>query len=1249
MTRTLRWPTILAALLLWGTVSRAQEPGAAALSPQPPTDYFTRRLAQLEQRLAGEVDSPRAAATLYELAEIEPELPNLASLASTLGDLAGNRRALPDVRALARWTLVKVDVDRGRVPQARAQLSRLGFLDAGWLVGGFDNDGGNGQDAVYPPESLPIDLRASYAGKDRQVSWRPVPPLGLDGHVPVGNVVRPRASSTTYFLTQLDSAAVQQAVFHLGASGASKLWVNGELAFTDPDDHPARFDQHAVEVALQRGENVVLFKVSTLAETPSFFLRVTQPNGSPLPRLKATAPAAGQPVTISAPSRTASDEKLTRVADVTAQLEKLVEAHPDDGAIRSDYAMVLVGRRPFDTKSQLARREQRKAAELLGTNARAWLELAGLIQDDPNRQREALEKALAADPRFAPARTWLGLYDERLGFSQRARAELMRAAQDDPGYAPAASALEEALEGLGLDGQANHLASTLAGEFPTTPRAVLGAARADESLGRTAEAIDRYRVELALRWDDEQARRAIASLEAQRGNVAGAESELRTALSLHPTSIGTGLRLAHLYSANEEGARAVEVYDRLAALAPDDAQVFEARGRHELKVGRTAHAQADFAKALALRPQNPALRELVRALEPRDEDYAQPYLLDPVKLAQAEKDRPAGPDDDAVVLANVTVVRVYPNGLSSRVVQQVVRVVDDHGVDQERFQSVGYTPGEQEIKVLRARIIKPDGTVIDAKDENDRRVTDSWAGEYFDRRELDVWFPNLAPGDVVEWTYRLDDVSQENQYANYFGDLVYLRGSHARRDVDYVLIAPKDRKFYTNEPALAGVRRTVTDGADATRVWRWEARDVPKIDPEPKMPGWADVAAYLHVSTFQDWNQVARFWWGLVHDQLEVTPEVAKAADDAVQGIPARDVAGRVRAIYDFVVTQTRYVGLEFGIHGFKPYKVDQILARGFGDCKDKASLMYAMLHHLGIRSELVLLRMHFLGSIGQEPASLAVFNHAILYVPALHRFLDGTAAFSGSTELPQVDQGAQVLVVDPDSKTGGRFFTTPFSRPEDNLTTTTATITLAQDGSARLSGTSHIVGQRAQAFRRYYESPDDRRQRFEQGFSQSYPGVEAVSFTLTDPKDIERPVDTSYVLRVPALGHPSGDVLVFSPFGEPSHFVQRFATLSTRKFPVDLGTPWRNQFDYTIALPKGMSAADKPSVLTEKTLFGSFLYETRVTPAGLKVTGYTELSATSVSPAQYQAFRSFLGDLDRTISHRLRLKPLAAQAQAKR
>ena len=99
----------------------------------------------------------------------------------------------------------------------------------------------------------------------------------------------------------------------------------------------------------------------------------------------------------------------------------------------------------------------------------------------------------------------------------------------------------------------------------------------------------------------------------------------------------------------------------------------------------------------------------------------------------------------------------------------------------------------------------------------------------------------------------------------------------------------------------------------------------------------------------------------------------------------------------------------------------------------------------MGIDSRLVLLRMRRLGRIPEHPASLAVFNHAILYVPELDLWLDGTASYSGTRDLPGEDRGATVLVVNPDGPP--RFGTIPEARPDENRLDADLDLSLAADG----------------------------------------------------------------------------------------------------------------------------------------------------------------------------------------------------------
>lgn len=1233
--------------LLLALVMLASTPAQAASARNG--DWYERRYQTLSTQLQSRLESPRAAATLLELGQLAPRLESLANLAALLKRVSRESRAHPEVRALARKLSAEVELARGRLPRAKEHLDALDLARQGWVIGGFDNEGGTGHTTAFGPEQGPIDLGTVWPGKERDVSWRDVVAGDFEPTPDLASVLRPRRNLTFYFLTSLDAQTAGRAVLHFGTSGATRLWVNGQQVFADAADHPARFDQRAVNVALRKGQNLVLAKVSVLDESPSLVMRVVGVNGHPLPKAKWTLPARDArhvAVTVPGPRESPAERPLVH-DDLLRELTKLAAQRPDDGELQQDLAIVLDARRPFETKDRKHRLAQEKAARLLPKSAIAQTRLAAYIDDDHNEQRVALEQALNIDPNWVPARTALGHYFVDRGFARRGHDELMRARASEPDYVPAMLGLANAFHALGLPGQAWKLELDAAEERRTSPEALLAAARAEKALGRVKEAIERYRVLLSLRYDDRAARLELASLLVDTGDIDGAKLELTRELELAPSNVGVGLRLARMLSMNDRPAEAMQVFDRLQAIAPDEELVFQSRGQHLLRQGDTEGALADFQRALALKPQSPDLRELVRSLQPQ-ENYAQPYLRDALKLAADARagQAPAG-DPDALVLSQLDVVRVYSNGLSSRTRQEVTWLLTQRGVEQARVQGLRYAPGEEEVKIERARIIKRDGTIVESKSENDRRISDSTGGMYFDHRSRSVSLPNLEVGDVVEFTWRKDDVSATNMFADYFGDVTYLQNTDPIQDVDYVLVAPATRKFFANAPKLPGIEHTVTD-ADDTKIWRWTVKDVPRLEPEPRMPGWVETAAYLHVSTFKEWNDVARFWWGLVREQLHVTPAVAAAAQEAVAGIPASDVKGRVRAVYNYVVSKTRYIGLEFGIHGFKPYPVDRVLARRFGDCKDKASLMYAMLDHLGIESRLVLLRMHHLGSLEEKPASLAVFNHAILYVPQLDQWLDGTAEFSGSTELPQSDQAAQVLIVEPDARVVSRFLTTPVSPSTDNVTTGTYDLELAADGSALFAGTSEVKGQQAASWRRAYQSESGRNEKFEQGWSRSYPGAQLTALEIGDIRNLEAPVTTKFKLQVPRLARVESGRLVFTPFGEDTRYVRSYAPLSSRRYPVDLGSPWRNEFSYRVKLPAGSSLLDAGAPMTSRTPFGSFSLQVEPMDGGVVVSGHVALDVARVEPAEYPAFRAFLAEMDRALGQRLSVS-LPASTEAAR
>jgi hypothetical protein len=168
----------------------------------------------------------------------------------------------------------------------------FGFITDWQLAGPFDNRGGIGFAAVYPPEEK-IDLKATYetkydAGFDGgKVTWQPFQTKHDYGIVNIETDVKNYKGSCMFALAKFESGKDQNVEIRLGTPNAWKLWVNGELLFAREEYHRgARMDQYRVAAKLKAGENLILVKICQNEQTDDwaqryqFQLRVSDPAGS---------------------------------------------------------------------------------------------------------------------------------------------------------------------------------------------------------------------------------------------------------------------------------------------------------------------------------------------------------------------------------------------------------------------------------------------------------------------------------------------------------------------------------------------------------------------------------------------------------------------------------------------------------------------------------------------------------------------------------------------------------------------------------------------------------------------------------------------------------------------------------------------------------------------------------------------------------------------------------------------------------
>jgi transglutaminase-like putative cysteine protease len=395
------------------------------------------------------------------------------------------------------------------------------------------------------------------------------------------------------------------------------------------------------------------------------------------------------------------------------------------------------------------------------------------------------------------------------------------------------------------------------------------------------------------------------------------------------------------------------------------------------------------------------------------------FLVDARQAAQE-----AGtPNGEVETLADIRIDRLQKDslgrdGLASAHVQQVWRINTAAAARSFSPRSVMYSGMSETLSVVRARVLKSNGREEQGSVSADQPVMKQGAAMYFDARARQLRFSRLQPGDVVEIEYRLLPSTEANPWTGYYARLDPFRDSLPTRLRRRVLVAPSSMKLYAVEHGLspAAVRE---NGGETTRTW--EARE---IGAQPM--GASVDGPYLHVSTIGSQEEFGRWYNQMLEPELQLDESLHAVAEQILDR--KLTTQGKVQAVYENVKRRTRYTGFEFGVHSYQPYPVSIVERRGFGDCKDKAAMLVALLRAVGVPAEFAMVRTRSAGAVDEDAYSVQLFDHAMAYIPELNIFVDGTANSETIGELPTNDLGAMVMTVDALGKATRR--TVPFTSP---------------------------------------------------------------------------------------------------------------------------------------------------------------------------------------------------------------------------
>jgi tetratricopeptide (TPR) repeat protein/transglutaminase-like putative cysteine protease len=377
---------------------------------------------------------------------------------------------------------------------------------------------------------------------------------------------------------------------------------------------------------------------------------------------------------------------------------------------------------------------------------------------------------------------------------------------------------------------------------------------------------------------------------------------------------------------------------------------------------------------------------------------------------------PAAPDSskpdyskEAFVIERLaTKVTEEDDGTGVREVSADVKILAEAGVKAFAVLSFTYTSANEAVEFDYVRVRKPDGTVVKTPDYNIQdmpgEVTRT-APLYSDIHEKHVAVKGLGVGDVLEYLvrYRVAKAEVPGQFwfEYYFNNLSAVRDERLEISVPgakYVkVVSPEFKPAVTEE----GTRR----------VYRWTHTNLQVKEKDPdEIPRRIPPNPDVQMTTFTSWEDVGRWYGGLQKDPLTVTPAIQAKSAELTKGLKTDEE--KIHALYNFVSLKFHYIGLDFGIGRYQPHAADDVLDNGYGDCKDKHTLLASLLKAAGYDAWPALINAS--RKLDPDVPSPAQFNHVITVVPLGGKYiwLDTTPEVAPYGLLLQQLRDKQALVI---------------------------------------------------------------------------------------------------------------------------------------------------------------------------------------------------------------------------------------------
>lgn len=394
---------------------------------------------------------------------------------------------------------------------------------------------------------------------------------------------------------------------------------------------------------------------------------------------------------------------------------------------------------------------------------------------------------------------------------------------------------------------------------------------------------------------------------------------------------------------------------------------------------------------------------------------------------------------------------------------------------------------------------------------------------------------------------------------------------------------------YPGEPAFNTV--------EGKKEYTWSLKNYEALRKEFASPSLTEITpnVLLAPTDFQiegykgnmkDWKELGKFQYTLNKGRNILPETVKQKVHDLTKGL--KSDKEKIFALYEYLQKNTRYVSIQLGIGGWRPFDASYVSSKGYGDCKALSNFTHSLLLEAGIPSYFTLIKAGDDKDDIVTDFSSIQFNHAILCVPNKGDtvWLECTDQFKSPGYMGGFTGNRHALLI---TEEGGVLVETPRYSVTENLQERNITAKVDAEGTLQVTASTVFKGMQQDELHlivNHLSKEKVKEYYLERGLD--FGTYEIKEFAYQEIKNELPEMRESLSLLVNNYATVSGKRLFIAP-NIMSRFSEKLKTAEERKYDIKIDYAYTDRDKVEIEIPSGYTTESMPQDIRLDTKFGKY------------------------------------------------------------